>query len=56
MVDRNYWTQKATPWVSITVLAGGLAIALILFFIVKVENNSQFLAGPSDFEFQELGN
>lgn len=37
----SYWKQKATPWVSYSVLAGGLASALILFFLVRVENNIQ---------------
>ena len=33
----NYWNQKATPWVSISVLAGGLVSAVILFWIVRIE-------------------
>ena len=42
----DYLRQRAAPWVSATVLAGGLTTALILFFVVRVESNSQFLAGP----------
>ncbi|MCR4279479.1 MAG: hypothetical protein NUV78_01940 [Candidatus Zambryskibacteria bacterium] len=37
----SYWRQKATPWVSYAVLFGGLASALILFFLIRVENNIQ---------------
>lgn len=33
----NYWRQKATPWVSFAVLAGGMLTAVILFFLVIVE-------------------
>ena len=33
----NYWKQHATPWVSLSVLAGGLASALILLWILKIE-------------------
>ena len=52
-MNRDYWYQKAAPWVSATVLAGGLATALILMFIVKVQNSSQFLATPVDEFVQE---
>lgn len=33
----NYWKQNARPWVSFTVLFGGLLSAGILSFISKVE-------------------
>ncbi len=33
----NYLKQKATPWVSIAVLAGGMFTALVLFWLVKIE-------------------
>jgi len=49
----DYWHQKAAPWVSATVLAGGLATALILLFVVRVEQSSQFLAGPDWEEIVE---
>lgn len=45
----SYWQQKAAPWVSISVLAGGLASALILFFLVRVENNVQALNMASEY-------
>ena len=48
----DYLRQRAAPWVSITVLAGGLATALILFFIVRVEENAQFLAVPNEIKVQ----
>ncbi|MEK7187199.1 MAG: hypothetical protein AAB644_02715 [Patescibacteria group bacterium] len=50
----DYLRQRAAPWVSMTVLAGGLATALILFFVVKVERNSQFLASPSEEVIEKL--
>ncbi len=33
----NYLKQKAMPWVSFAVLAGGLVSALILFWLVRIE-------------------
>ncbi|KKR29797.1 MAG: hypothetical protein UT62_C0029G0007 [Parcubacteria group bacterium GW2011_GWC1_39_8] len=33
----DYWKQETTPWVSYSVLAGGLLSALILRWIVQVE-------------------
>jgi len=33
----KYWNQKATPWVSFAVLAGGFLSTMILFWIVKIE-------------------
>src|SRR3989344_3168785 len=52
MTMMDYLRQRAAPWVSITVLAGGLATALILFFIVRVEENAQFLAVPNEIKVQ----
>jgi len=54
MTMMEYLRQRASPWVSATVLAGGLATALILFFIVRVEENAQFLAVPDEVEVQTL--
>ncbi|MDO8728270.1 MAG: hypothetical protein Q7K26_00085 [bacterium] len=33
----NYWKQKAVPWVSFAVLAGGLLSAIILLWLVRIE-------------------
>ena len=33
----NYWKQKAVPWVSFAVLAGGLLSALILLWLTRIE-------------------
>lgn len=33
----NYLKQKAVPWVSFAVLAGGLISAVILFWLVRIE-------------------
>lgn len=40
----SYWKQKAAPWVSFSVLAGGLVSALLLLFIFRVESNIQSLS------------
>ncbi len=34
----NNLKRKATPWVTFSVLAGGLATSIILFFLVRIEN------------------
>ncbi len=47
----NYWNQKATPWVSFAVLAGGLVSAVLLFWLVRMENRLQSL-GPDYGEEQ----
>jgi hypothetical protein len=33
----DYLKQEATPWVSLSIMAGGLVSAVILFWLVKVE-------------------
>jgi hypothetical protein len=38
---KNYLQQRAAPWVSFAVLAGGLTSALILFFLVRIEQDIQ---------------
>lgn len=48
MPNKAYWKQRATPWVSAVVLGGGLVSALILFFLVRVEENIQSLTGGYD--------
>lgn len=35
----NYWTQRASTWVSMAVLCGGFISACLLVFIYKVETN-----------------
>ncbi len=37
----KYLKQKAAPWVTISVLAGGMVSAIMLFFLAKVENDIQ---------------
>lgn len=39
----NYWKQKAIPWVSMSVLAGGIVSAGILFWINKIESEIQVI-------------
>lgn len=36
-MNRNYWHQEAAPWVSASVLAGGMLTAVILFMLVRFE-------------------
>ncbi len=51
----NYLRQKATPWVSISVLVGGFMSAGILFFLARVEANYTNLGTISDEElFSQL--
>jgi hypothetical protein len=33
----RYWSQHAHPWVSFSLLAGGLFTAMLLFFVYKIE-------------------
>jgi len=40
----DYWKQKAMPWVSLAVLAGGLVSAVILFWVTKIESEVQLLS------------
>jgi hypothetical protein len=54
-MNRAYWHQRATPWVSYTVLAGGLVTAILLVFIYRVQSSSQFLATPTFEEIASVG-
>ena len=47
----NYLRQKASPWVSFSVLAGGLASAVMLFFLAKVERDVQAFNSHSYEEY-----
>ena len=46
----SYWQQKAASWVSFAVLAGGMVSAIVLFFIVRIENRIQALDDLSYYE------
>lgn len=39
-----YWHQKAAPWVSASVLVGGLVSAMLLVFIYKVDSAADSLS------------
>ncbi len=58
-MNPSYWNQKASIWVTAAVLMGGLVSAVILFFLVRFENNlevnylEESLANPSLFSPQE---
>jgi len=49
----SYLQRKASPWVSAAVLGGGLASALILFFLVRVETNVHNFAAYDDAIIEE---
>ncbi len=49
-----YLKQKAAPWVSAAVLVGGLATALILVLLVRVERKAGELTGATDFLVENL--
>lgn len=53
MNPQSYWKQKATPWVSFAVLAGGLVAACMLLFIWKVESGLHNL-GPAGNIYSEF--
>ena len=37
----SYWKREAARWVSISVLAGGLVSAVILFWVIRIESQVQ---------------
>jgi len=46
----GYLKRKAAPWVSISILAGGMVSALLLFYIVRVEKVIQRIDVYTDEE------
>jgi hypothetical protein len=36
-MNETYWTQRASQWVSASVLLAGIATAFILFALVRIE-------------------
>ena len=48
----SYWTQRASTWVSLAVLAGGLVSAILLVFVYKVEDN--FKTTNASYESDDL--
>jgi flagellar basal body-associated protein FliL len=44
----SYWKQKASTWVSLAVLAGGLVSACLLVFVYNVEKNFEASADEVD--------
>ena len=49
-MSKEYWSQRASTWVSFAVLAGGLTSAIILFFVVRIENRVQVLDDSTYYE------
>ncbi len=47
----NYLRRTAAPWVSFSILAGGLVSTLILFFLARVERSIERLDVSSDEEY-----
>lgn len=52
-MNKKYWTQRASTWVSASVLAGGLLTACILFLLVRVESRAYELSLPATSEYEE---
>lgn len=50
-MNRDYWKQKALPWVSASVMVGGLLTACLLFFVVRVESKVQMFNSQSLAEY-----
>jgi hypothetical protein len=38
-MKKDYWNQRAASWVSAAVLAGGLTSAVLLFILVRIDQN-----------------
>jgi len=49
-MNKSYWKQKATPWVSLAVLVGGLTSAFILFFLQNVQTRAEVFASPTEVD------
>jgi sensor c-di-GMP phosphodiesterase-like protein len=43
-MNKSYWNQKASAWVSMAVLAGGMVSAIMLFILVRVDSSLQNLS------------
>lgn len=50
----KYWMQKASPWVTLTVLAGGMVVAGTLFFVVKLDKEFRFANTANQLQFESL--
>lgn len=42
-MNSNYWKQRATPWVTYSVLLGGLFSAILLVMIYRMENDKDIV-------------
>lgn len=42
-MNSGYWHQSAAVWVSAAVLIGGMVSAIILFFLVRIQNHAEAL-------------
>ncbi|MBX4189087.1 hypothetical protein KW785_00645 [Candidatus Parcubacteria bacterium] len=38
---RTYWSQVASPWVSMSVLIGGMVSAILLYGLVRFDNMAE---------------
>jgi hypothetical protein len=50
----KYFSQKASSWVTLTVLAGGMVVAVTLFFVVKLDKEFQFANSANQLQFESL--
>ncbi len=55
-MNSAYWHQRAAPWVSASVLIGGLVTALILMMLVRIQNNADNLSASRDSLVGNLSN
>lgn len=53
-MNNSYWHQKASPWVSISVLVGGLVAAGILFFLYKIDNDLQIMSLSNQSKISQI--
>jgi hypothetical protein len=37
-MNSDYWHQRAAPWVSASVLVGGMVTSILLFMLVRFQN------------------
>ncbi len=50
----KYLQQRAASWVTVTVLAGGAVSAVILFVVVKIENEFQVANTVLDAQYENF--
>lgn len=54
MKMNKYLQQKASSWVTLTVLAGGVVVAGLLFIVVKIENEFQIASMSTEVQYEDF--